>query len=127
MILNACNVRYRLSILARIQTPDADNGITYTETVLTTVWGNIVPKKGSVYLYGEQIGSSEDTHEIQLRYINYLTTENWVRHTQQVFKTNQSQTNDVLLVSVLYRIREVKNLWQRDRYLILSCQEYKET
>lgn len=126
MIINPDRFRFRVGIYGRVQTPNEDGGITYTDQLITEIWANINPAKGSTYLYKQNI-NEVDTTIIQIRYIDYLTSEHWIRYAPQVFRTNLSRTNDPLITIKLYRILEVKNVLQVDRFQELRCEEYNQT
>lgn len=126
MVINPDSFRFRLGIYTRAQTPNVGAGITYNDVLINTVWGGINPKKGSTYLYGQNI-NEVDTTIFQIRYIDYLTSEHWIAHTIQNFKTNDSKANDSLIILKIYRILTVKNILQLDRFQELECEEYKQT
>lgn len=126
MIINPDKFRHRLELYQRPQTPDLVGGITYNNTLVTSVWGSIEPKQGSSYLYKQNI-NEQPTTTIFIRYIDYLTSEFWVVYAPKTFRTNSSYTNDPLITKKTYRILEVKNVFQLDRFLELKCEEYFQT
>lgn len=120
------DLRHRIGIFARVQTPDATAGIQYTDTQLCRVWAKVEPRKGSTYLYSQQTDVST-THEIIIRYRKNITSENWIKYTQKVFRTNDANANDSLQQIKLFRIRGVKDLMLQEWFLVLNCEEYFET
>lgn len=118
--------KHRLDILARPQTPADDGGINYAHDLLASVWAQIMPVKGSAYLYRQQIDESV-THKIYIRYIPWLTSEHWLVYKKGNFQTHLNSANESLIQYVLYRIKSVNNLEQQQRFLELECEEYKQT
>lgn len=126
MIINPDKFRHRVGVYLRPQTPNAEGGIDYTDGLITTVWADISPVKGSSYLYRQNLNETS-THLITIRYINFLTSENWLRYIPESFRTNLSHTNDPLITVTLFRILRVKNIFQLDRFQELECEEYNQT
>lgn len=126
MILNIGTFKHRLGILARPQAPNNQASIDYENDVLATVWAYIEPTKGSKYLYRQQI-EEQVTHKIYIRYLPWITAENWLIYKKGDFQSNVNRTNDPLIENVSFRIRGVKNLWQQQRFLELSCEEQYQT
>lgn len=115
MIINPDTFRFRIGIYLRNQVPDVSGGITYDDQLITNVWANINPAKGSTYLYNQNINEVATTI-IQIRYIDFLTSEYWIKHTPEP-----------TLVTKLYRILTIKNVMQVDRFQDLRCEEYNQT
>lgn len=126
MILNIGALKHRLGILARPQVPSDQAGINYNNTLLATVWGYIEPAKGSKYLYRQQIDEAI-THKIYIRYLPWVTAENWLVYKKGDFKSNINTANDALIENISFRIRGVKDIWQLQRFLELSCEEQYQT
>lgn len=76
-----------------------------TWTTIKTVWANVAPVKGYVTFDTKQIGEGGVTHKIIIRYQPFITTEHWI-----------------LLESRRYRIRSVRDIEERKRYLELLCE-----
>jgi SPP1 family predicted phage head-tail adaptor len=74
-------------------------------TTVKNVWADIDPVKGLVTLDTKQIGEKV-THKITIRYQPFITTEHWI-----YFNSRR------------YRIRSVRNLQERNRFLELLCEE----
>ena len=106
---NIGSLRNRISIQTYADTPtggSSGHGITPAWTTVATVWAAIEAHKGLVYYDGMQIGEGI-THKISIRMPSVaVTTENWV-----LFGTRR------------FRIRFIRNIQERNRWLILECQE----
>jgi head-tail adaptor len=128
MIINPDKFRHRVGIYLRQQTPDSDAGITYDNTLISEVWASIEPTKGSAYLYKQNLPKNANTRIIIRDPQPYnVTSENWIRYAPKSFRANLSCTNDPLITITLYRILDVKNIYQLDRFLELACEEYNQT
>jgi phage head-tail adaptor, putative, SPP1 family len=98
-------LRYRVQIQSYTETQDnTHRTFKKWETVLT-VWADIQPVKGLVTLDTKQIGEGV-THNFTMRYHPYITTERWLYFDSRRF-----------------RIRAVRNLQERSRFLELLCEE----
>lgn len=128
MDINPDTFRHRIGIYLRPQTPDSAAGIDYNDRLIIEVWASIEPVKGSAYLYDQNI-NEVDTTKITIREPTpyNLTSENWIRYAPKRFRTNLSYTNDPLITIKLYRILDVKNIYQLNRFLELRCEEYSQT
>lgn len=122
MILNIGSFKHRIMILARPQVPDSQAGIDYINNNLGSVWSLIEPVKGSQNLYRQQIDESI-THKIYIRYLRWITSENWLIYNKYNFLTNINYSNNPIIENVSYRIRHVKNIGQEQRFLELQCEE----
>lgn len=126
MIFSIGEMRHRINIVGRPQTPDTNDLVNYGFAIIATRWAAIVPKKGSKYLNGQQIDETY-THQVVIRYEDFVTSELFIQYNQQDFKTNLSKANDALITYKMFRVNAVKNIFQLQRFLVLDCEEYFET
>lgn len=98
-------LRHRVQIQSYSETQDATHRTYKTWTTVLTVWADIEPVKGLVTFDTKQIGEGV-THKITMRYQEYVTTERWI-----YFESRR------------FRIRAVRNLQERNRFLELLCEE----
>ncbi len=80
-------------------------GTLTTWTDIQTIWANVEAVKGLVALDTKQIGEYI-THKITTRYFDFINSEKWVQFGNRRF-----------------RIRNVQNVEEQNRYLILMCRE----
>ena len=103
--MKIANLRHRIQLQTYKEVQDADNGTIKTWTTVSTVSAEIVAVKGYVTFQTQQIGEAV-THKIMIRYQTLVTTENWI-----------------LMESRRFRIRNVVNLAEKNRFLVLLCEE----
>lgn len=125
-LISVGQLRHRIDLVRRMQTPNDTGSITYTNVVIASRWADVRPRKGSRYLNKQQTDDAT-THEVVIRYENFVDSEMFIIERRGTFSSNRSQANDALEKIKTFRVLDVMNLEQRDIYLILSCQEYFET
>lgn len=76
-----------------------------TFTIVYTVWSRIEAINKKVYFNGVQTDETI-THKITIRYQPNITSENWI-----------------LFAGKFYRVRGVKNMDEKNRWLTLECME----
>jgi head-tail adaptor len=116
-------MRHRVRVILRTQTANDDGGINYGDLLINTIWADIQPVKGSVYLLNQQI-DQQITHKIYIRYFPSLTTEHWLTYDQSRFVTNVATANLGLIQRKMFRIKGVENVLQLQRFMALNCEEY---
>jgi SPP1 family predicted phage head-tail adaptor len=99
------SLRLRVQIQTYTETQDATHKTLKTWETTKTVWADIKPMKGLITFDTKQIGE-QVTHKVIIRYQPYITTENWL-----------------YMNSRRFRIRSVRNVDERNRYLELLCEE----
>lgn len=102
-------LRHRITLQTLSEVPNADYGIERTYTDVKALWALIDPLKGTVYFDTKQIEEGI-THRIYIRNYPELTTEHWILHETRRF-----------------RIRSVRDIMERDRYIELLCEETFDT
>lgn len=105
---NIGRLRHRVTIQKYSEVQDESFQTIPVWTNVTTAWAQIEAVKGRVYFYGQQVDETI-THKILIRYqssnIN-ITSELWL-----------------LFHNRRFRIRAVKNLLERNRFIELACEE----
>jgi SPP1 family predicted phage head-tail adaptor len=99
------SLRLRVQIQTYTEAQDNTHRTIKTWTTVKTVWADIQPVKGLVTFDTKQIGEGV-THKITVRYQPNINTEHWL-----------------YMNSRRFRIRSVRNLQERNRYLELLCEE----
>lgn len=100
------NLRLRAQIQTYTETQQAGTASTNKIwTTIKTVWCNVEPVKGLITFDTQQIGVGI-THKVTIRYQAHIHSELWL-----------------LLGNKRFRIRNVQNLNQRNKYLVLLCEE----
>lgn len=105
---NIGRMRHRISLQSYSEMQDSTFQTVPTWTTITTFWGEVVATKGRVYFNGQQT-DEVITHKITMRYQNSnvpITTELWL-----LFRNRR------------FRIRRVKDILERNRFLELMCEE----
>lgn len=100
------NLRHRIAIQTYTEIPLGTSEVQKSWSTIDNCWANIEALQGLTYFDTQQIGKGI-THKITIRYnpqIN-VTAENWVFYMGKRF-----------------RIRFVKNIDERRRYLELLCE-----
>jgi len=98
-------LRNRISIQSYKEVQDSTFQNNPVWTTLQTVWAKIETPKGRSYFNGQQT-DEKITHRITIRYQPNITSELWL-----------------LMESRRFRIRMVKILNERNRFLIMDCEE----
>ena len=102
---NIGRLRHRMQIQTYSETQDYQSGTIKTWTSIATVFAEIIPSHGYATFNAAQVENLV-THKIIIRYQPYITSENWL-----------------LMNSRRFRIRSIKNLLERNRFLELYCEE----
>jgi SPP1 family predicted phage head-tail adaptor len=102
---NIANLRHRVQIQKYTETQDNQSGTVKTWTTLMTVFAEVKSVTGYVTFNSQQI-EEKITHTIRIRWQSGITSENWL-----------------LMNSRRFRIRNVQNLFEKNRFLILMCEE----
>lgn len=102
---NIGRMRHRMQIQRYSEVQDNSHGTTKTWTTISTVFAEMVAVKGYTTFDTQQINEAV-THKITIRYQPYITSELWL-----------------LMNSRRFRIRNVRNLSERNRFLELLCEE----
>ena len=107
-------LRYPVLLARRDQVPDSDTGITETLANMITVRAKIEDAYPQTYYAAAQT-DRPFTHMVWLRFIGWLDTTYVI--IRKSFLPDLSWRYDVL------RIRRVKELNGRKRFLVLECQQ----
>jgi len=99
------SLRHRMQIQTYKETHSGNHDTNRVWTTIQTVYASIKNAKGTV-TFGLQQIEQNITHKITIRYIPNVTTENWL-----------------LMESRRFRIRDVTDVIEKKRFLILSCEE----
>lgn len=102
---NIGRLRHRVQIQSYSEVQDSTHGTIKTWTTLYTVFAEIVPVKGYTTFDTQQINEAV-THKITIRWQPYITSELWL-----------------LKDSRRFRIRNIRNLLERNRFLEMLCEE----
>lgn len=101
------NLRHRVELQTYKEAQDAYHGTYTTWTTIRTLSAAIESVKGYITFDTQQINETI-THKIMIRFQPDLviTSENWL-----------------LMNSRRFRIRNVQNLFEKERFLVLLCEE----
>jgi SPP1 family predicted phage head-tail adaptor len=102
------NLRHRIQLQTYTEMQDSYAGTLKTWTTLMTMFAEIVSVKGYVTFQTQQI-EEKTTHRITIRDPRpelIVTSELWI-----------------LMESRRFRIRNVQNLFEKNRFLVLTCEE----
>jgi len=110
------DLRWRVTIAQRRQTPDSVTGVTETLVELITVWADVQPI-GALTFYTGQQTDSPITHRIRIRWINYLdNTYVFLRATEPTGVIRGPARTEI------FRVRRVKEIAGRKRWLEVECE-----
>lgn len=98
-------MRHRVTIQTLIATPDADNAVEEVYANVATVWADVSSVSGRTEMDSKSIGE-RITHRITIRSRADVTSENWILYRDRRF-----------------RIRNVQDLEERRRFMILECED----
>lgn len=98
-------MRQRVTVQTYHDEPDADHAVDAIYVNVATVWADVSTVSGRTEIESKQIGEAI-THRVTLRYRADVTSENWL-----------------LWRGRRFRIRKVRDLEERRRFLILDCEE----
>lgn len=102
---NIGRLRHRVQIQSYSEVQDSAHGTIKTWTTLYTVFAEIIPVKGYTTFDTQQINEAV-THKITIRWQPYITSELWL-----------------LKDSRRFRIRNIRNLLETNRFLEMLCEE----
>jgi SPP1 family predicted phage head-tail adaptor len=98
-------LRHRIQLQKYAEIQDNNTGTIKTWTTFATVFADIEPVKGYVTFDTQQIDETV-THKITIRFYPAITSENWI-----------------LMNSRRFRIRNVVNMLEKNRFMVLLCEE----
>jgi SPP1 family predicted phage head-tail adaptor len=98
-------LRHVIALQDYSEIQDSMNGTIRKWVTTQQVFAEIIPKKGYINFMNQQLETAT-THEITIRYQPYITSEKWIQFQNRRF-----------------RIRNVTNLLEKNRFLILKCEE----
>lgn len=102
---NIARLRHRMQLQTYSEIQDDTHKTLKTWTTLSTVFAEIVPVKGYTTFNTQQIEQTI-THKITIRYQDFITSELWL-----------------LMNSRRFRIRNIRNILERNRFLEMLCEE----
>jgi SPP1 family predicted phage head-tail adaptor len=110
------DLRWRVTIAQRRQAPDSTTGIAETFVNLITVWADVQPI-GALTFYAGQQTETPITHKIRIRWINFLDNP-------YVFLRDTIPTGVIRgpVRTEIFRVRRVKELSGRKRWLEVECE-----
>ena len=98
-------MRYRVKLQSPTNTTDAGGGISQVWGLVSNLWADIKPVGGTETYRQGQVQEST-THEVTIRYRSDIYTK-----------------YRILFGTRAFNIKHIKNIEERDRYLLLSCVE----
>lgn len=101
-------LRHRITIKARTETPSGTYQTTEAFSTVATVWGKVEPLKGLQRIDTKQVGVGV-THRIYLRCLENLTDRHWLEYDGRRFN-----------------IRDYQVLDERKRFLELMAEEVEK-
>tara|TARA_R110000822_G_scaffold257105_1_gene382770 strand:+ start:447 stop:773 length:327 start_codon:yes stop_codon:yes gene_type:complete len=99
------SLRHRVQLQSQTNTTDTGGGIAQVWTTIANVYCSIAPKTGSESYRQGQI-QDKTTHEIAMRYRASIDTKYRIKYGTRLFNINH-----------------IKNIDERNRYLLLTCEE----
>ncbi len=103
--MKAATLRHRVSLQSAADTADGGGGTTTVWSDVATLWASIEPLKGSERLFAQRL-ESRVTHRLRLRHRIGVTTAMRVKFGARIFN-----------------IRAVINPGERNRLLVVLCEE----
>lgn len=98
-------LRSRVQIQTRTRTTDSMGGATVTWAEHTSTWAEIVPKGANEAFWAKHL-EHRVTHKITIRYLSGITSD-----------------MRILFGTRVFQIKGILNWEEKNRYLILSCEE----
>lgn len=98
-------LRHRITIQDLVSDPDASVSVDETYQDVATIWAKVQTLAG-VERFDNRQNAFSPTHRFTIRYFPGLTSEQWISYDGRRF-----------------RIRSVQNFLERNRFLILECEE----
>ena len=98
-------MRYRVKLQSPTNTTDAGGGISQVWALVANMWADIKPVTGTESFRQGQVQEST-THEVIIRYRSDIYTK-----------------YRILFGTRAFNIKHIKNVEERNRYLILTCVE----
>ncbi len=102
---NIANLRHRVEVQTYTERQCGDSATLKTWNTIMTVFAEIISVKGYITFDTQQINEAI-THKVTIRYQSGITSENWL-----------------LMNSRRFRIRNIQNLVEKNRFLVLLCEE----
>ena len=107
------NLRWRVTIAKRVQTPAPANGIHERFDMIAQAWADVQPLGGLTFWSSAQTDTPV-THHIILRWVDYLD------NTYAILRT--SLTPGGVKRNEVFRVRRVSEMGGRKRFTILDCE-----
>jgi head-tail adaptor len=108
------SLRWLVTLYRRLQAPGPDSAITETFVPLATVHADIQPTYATTHYASAQV-DTPITHLIRLRWLDYV--ENVV-----IVIRGTTRLNDGSIRTELFRVRRVKEVAGRKRFVELECE-----
>jgi head-tail adaptor len=108
------SLRWLVTLYRRLQAPGPDSAITETFVPLATVHADIQPTYATTHYASAQV-DTPITHLIRLRWLDYV--ENVV-----IVIRGTTRPNDGSIRTELFRVRRVKEVAGRKRFVELECE-----
>ena len=102
-------LRHQVALQKPTNTTDAGGGATKSYTTLATLWASIKPVSGSEKYRQGQVQETA-THQITVR-----------------FRSDIGTNYRIVYESRNFNIKHIRNIDERDRYLLLICNEGEAT
>ena len=102
-------LRHQVSLQSPSNTTDAGGGAAKTFTTLAKIWANIKPVSGQEKYRQGQVQETV-THHVMIR-----------------FRSDIGTNYRLLYESRIFNIKHIRNIDERDRYLLLICNEGEPT
>lgn len=107
------DLRWRVDVVQRSQTPDGVSGVTETNTVVATVWVGIEAVGAVTFWAGQQV-DTPITHRITLRWLDYLDNTHAI--------VRATTTPDGSTRTEVFRVRRVREIEGRKRFALIEAE-----
>jgi hypothetical protein len=107
-------LRWQVTLYRRDQMPGPGNAISENLVPIATVHADIQPTYPSTFYLGVQV-DTPITHLIRVRWLDYVETTNVIMRTT-------TRPSDTTNRTELYRVRRVKEIAGRKRFIELECE-----
>lgn len=105
--MNPGRLRHQVDIEQKQTTKDSSGGMVDTWSALhSNVWAEVFPVSGNEGPDGKEEQSGEFDHRVTMRYLSGITPSNRINYKSRIFD-----------------IKGVKNIGERDRWMIIFCKE----
>ena len=98
-------MRYKIEVQSPVNTTDTGGGSTRTWSTVSTRWANIIPKSGNESYRQGQVQETL-THEVTIRWLENIGTNYRLKYGNRLFN-----------------IKNLKNIDERGRYIVMQCEE----